>query len=432
MAELETNHLPEVCRDKMYSNDSKHRTLSVSGTTDNIGIRQRRRLHAGQTDNHTDDDEVKSSPTKADRNLSLPGKQSAACAYCKGIPTTRQKYLLIVKALQSDPIDVITLKQCAISRGGLISDELRAKVWPHLLGIEVTQVKFLPESSLMKYREYKQVLLDVNRSLKRFPPGMEESQRLGMQDEMVSIIVQVLHNNPELCYYQGYHDIAVTFLLVTGQSLAYQILEKLSNEHLKDFMYKTMEKTTTILDYMLPLIGKSSPELRQFMERSGVGTIFCLSWLITWFGHVLPDFKHVVRLYDFFIACHPFMPIYLATAIVLHRESEILECECDMAMVHHLLSKIPADLPFERLITIAGDLFISYPPTDLEPEVILYRKNLELKNEENKEVVRRRNIGPSLSITPRFISKRGAAIWALSAAVGVCAYVVYHYGVRWY
>lgn len=50
-------------------------------------------------------------------------------------------------------------------------------------------------------------------------------------------------------------------------------------------------------------------------NRSEVGTMFCLSWLITWYGHVLSDFKHIVRLYDFFMACHPLMPIYLAADV---------------------------------------------------------------------------------------------------------------------
>lgn len=49
--------------------------------------------------------------------------------------------------------------------------------------------------------------------------------------------------------------------------------------------------------------------------RAEVGTVFALSWLITWFGHVLSDFRHVVRLYDFFLACHPLMPIYFAAVV---------------------------------------------------------------------------------------------------------------------
>ena len=60
------------------------------------------------------------------------------------------------------------------------------------------------------------------------------------------------------------------------------------------------------------------------MVKAELGTIFALPWLITWFGHVLPNYSDVVRLYDFFLAGPPLMPVYVATAIVLHREKEIL------------------------------------------------------------------------------------------------------------
>jgi len=50
---------------------------------------------------------------------------------------------------------------------------------------------------------------------------------------------------------------------------------------------------------------------------------------------------------------------------VLHRQQEVLDCECDMASVHHLLSQIPQDLPYEKLIRRAGDLFVQFPPSKL-------------------------------------------------------------------
>lgn len=53
----------------------------------------------------------------------------------------------------------------------------------------------------------------------------------------------------------------------------------------------------------------------EFSYRSEVGTIFALSWLITWFGHVLNEFSSIVRLYDFFIACHPLMAVYMGAAV---------------------------------------------------------------------------------------------------------------------
>lgn len=129
--------------------------------------------------------------------------------------------------------------------------------------------------------------------------------------------------------------------------------------------------------------------------RAEVGTIFALSWLITWFGHVLSESKHTLRLYDFFLSSHPLMPIYLAATvrtlqtslihtrvfqpltrpsapqIVLHREKEVKQTECDMAMVHHLLSRIPQDLPYELLICQAQDLFDQYPPSLLAKQAAL-------------------------------------------------------------
>ena len=50
-------------------------------------------------------------------------------------------------------------------------------------------------------------------------------------------------------------------------------------------------------------------------QRSEVGQLFALSWLITWFGHVLRNFDTIVRLYDFFLATHPLMPVYLSAAV---------------------------------------------------------------------------------------------------------------------
>lgn len=46
------------------------------------------------------------------------------------------------------------------------------------------------------------------------------------------------------------------------------------------------------------------------------------------------------------LACHLFKPIYCAPIIVLCPEADILESDCDNSFVHHLLLKIPQDLPF--------------------------------------------------------------------------------------
>lgn len=64
-------------------------------------------------------------------------------------------------------------------------------------------------------------------------PGMPEEQREGLQEELIDIILLILERNPQLHYYQGYHDIVVTFLLVVGERLATSLVEKLSTHHLR-------------------------------------------------------------------------------------------------------------------------------------------------------------------------------------------------------
>lgn len=214
-----------------------------------------------------------------------------------------------------------------------------------------------------------QVVLDVNRSLKRFPPGIAEDDRPGLQDQLTRLIIRVLMKHPDLHYYQGYHDVAITFLLVVGEELGFNIVEKLSRSHLKEFMAPTMERTTFRLHFMYPMIYRINPKLHDYLDESEVGTIFALPWLITWFGHVLPNYDDVVRLYDFFLSRPPMMPVYLATAMVLRREDEILMNECDMAMMHSLLSRIPVNLQFEKLLVDSQKLYDKFPPETLETDV---------------------------------------------------------------
>lgn len=64
-------------------------------------------------------------------------------------------------------------------------------------------------------------------------PGMPDEQREGLQEELIDIILLILDRNPQLHYYQGYHDIVVTFLLVVGEKLATSLVEKLSTHHLR-------------------------------------------------------------------------------------------------------------------------------------------------------------------------------------------------------
>lgn len=159
-------------------------------------------------------------------------------------------------------------------------------MWPLLLEVDPSTEEKTPSlSELSNHVEYNQVVLDVNRSLKRFPPGkipliymscfisqrnivgIPYKQRLALQDQLTVLILRVIMKYPHLKYYQGYHDVAITFLLVVGEAVAFRIMDRLSTDHLRECMEPTMEKTSYRLNYMYPLFHQTDPELYDFMER---------------------------------------------------------------------------------------------------------------------------------------------------------------------
>ena len=74
--------------------------------------------------------------------------------------------------------------------------------------------------------------------------------------------------------------------------------------------------------------------------RAELGTMFCLPWALTWFGHVLNTYETVVRLFDVFISTHPWTVMYLSAIIVLHKAEEIFNTPCEMPLIHQMLSNV--------------------------------------------------------------------------------------------
>ena len=149
------------------------------------------------------------------------------------------------------------LREFAINHGGLLTDDLRKKVWPRLLNIDWVETSVsLSDEEVQADKSYNQVQMDVNRSLKRFPPGISDEVRPELQGQLTRLIIRVLAKHPELHYYQGYHDVAITFLLVVGEEMSFHILDRLSTgPWLREFMHPTMEKTTYLLNFMYPLVS---------------------------------------------------------------------------------------------------------------------------------------------------------------------------------
>ena len=58
--------------------------------------------------------------------------------------TKRQKTRAISRALVDDPVGIVSLRQHAISKGGLLMDGLRVSAWPKLLNVNVYDIPDKP------------------------------------------------------------------------------------------------------------------------------------------------------------------------------------------------------------------------------------------------------------------------------------------------
>lgn len=326
-------------------------------------------------------------------------------------PVITDKKYEIEKCL-SDP-DSVSLEQWqefARSRAGLISDDYRRKIWPLLVGVTQNEMTEPPSlADLSTHIEYNQVVLDVNRSLKRFPPGIPYEQRVALQDQLTVLILRVIIQYPHLKYYQGYHDVAITLLLVCGDRASFPLLCRLSygpRAPLAPFMQTTMQPTQHLLNYMLPVISKADRSVAECLQKAQVGTMFALPWYLTWFGHSLNRYSDVVRLYDYFLCAPPLFPVYVTAAIVLHRRGEVLHCECDMAMLHCLLSRLPDDLPFEDILVTAKKLYDENDPIDLEPEVRALERREEEQRRLDEERLKQRQLAARNARLPPSLSAR--------------------------
>ncbi|KAK3761181.1 hypothetical protein RRG08_022582 [Elysia crispata] len=400
------------------------------------------RGHGGDSNEDNDDSFRQRSPSPApcvlrhrlDPEPPRSGDTDSATRLEETKPKTSKeirKLAEIQKALDADPVDVESLRRLAISPGGLINKHMRQRVWPLLMNVNTNNIPPKPEQEEMEAmtKTYNQVVMDVNRSSSRFPPGIDDQVRMSMKDKLVDLIMRVMiHHNGQLKYYQGFHDVCVTFLLCMDEDMSFAMVNKLAIGYMREYLDETMERTSLLLSYIYPLVHRCNPELCEHMQRNDLGTIFALSWVITWFSHVLGDIRRILRVFDFFLASHRMMPVYLSAAFVLHRESDIFDAGDEMGYIHKCLSVIPPDLPLESLLERAGDLFLQYPPTEISQDPMLIRLNNQVFEHFNH--IERRN-------ARRLAQQQEAShlrsrvfvritLWTVTAVVGVAVAVLYH------
>ncbi|KAK9324580.1 rab-GTPase-TBC domain-containing protein [Lipomyces orientalis] len=286
--------------------------------------------------------------------------------------TPQQKFRLSKESQIKEAIskgDHRTLARLAKSKGGLLSDSLRRLSWPILLGCNAEAGADPDSAAIAPHQDEEQARLDVERAFIFYPMNLSESQLRMKKGELLDVIVQVLRLHPKLSYFQGYHDIAQVIYLVFGNRKAVPVLEHLSLHRLRDFMMPTLQPALDHLNLIPPLLEQLDKPLSRHLRYTK--PFYALAAVLTLFAHDVQSYSEIVLLFDFFFGCEDAsIPVYLYTAITVHRRDEVFEFPAkESEMIHAVISRMPQPLPVSitDAMSMSLALYTQYPPSSLLP-----------------------------------------------------------------
>ena len=154
------------------------------------------------------------------------------------------------------------------------------------------------------------------------------------------------------------------FLLVLGPEDASAAVARLSLLRIRDFMLSSLDPALAQLELLRPILRAADPVLYDHLPKSQPS--FALAGTITMFAHNIQDYKDITRLFDFFLARHAVMPIYLFAAVVLSKREELLEFDKeDEDILYVMLGKLPEPFDVEFHIARTVELYERLPPASL-------------------------------------------------------------------
>lgn len=280
------------------------------------------------------------------------------------------KAIDIDQALSSPtPIDYERWQGFCLSRFGLVTDSLRREIWPLMLGVCPGSRPVEERRSHCRFDS--QIQVDIVRSLYNFDilKGQATSTRAVQADQLTHLMARVLSDDSELHYFQGFHDICTVFLLVNGEHAAYQLLQRFVHTHCYAFMKKTFAEVAELLSLSMRIVRAEDRKLCEKVEALQEDVsftqmpMFALSWVLTFFSHVIPCFTHAARVFDFCLA-HPLAVLYLVASVILHEKPTVMGMK-DLPDLHRHFSRIVRTIDWEEICGLAAVLMTSQPPKRL-------------------------------------------------------------------
>ncbi|KAJ1659704.1 GTPase-activating protein gyp8 [Dispira simplex] len=259
-----------------------------------------------------------------------------------------------ISTLASSEVDLVELRIHASEHAkGFVTHSIRRRLWLQLLMHERVEI---PRHYVSSHPDDRQVKLDLDRT--QLP--LDQTQKL-MLEHTVKF---VLYRNSWLRYFQGFNDVCSVFLFMLGDYGAMEACEHAALFFFRDFMARDFQHVHNYLGCLYSLIQCEDPKLYRLIRDTGLRPYFSTSWILTWFSHDIPNLVLVCRLFDFFLAHSPLMPVYFAAALVMHHRDALLALEPEHSQLHKYLLDVPNQLTAETLhglIASSAKLWERYP-----------------------------------------------------------------------
>lgn len=102
---------------------------------------------------------------------------------------------------------------------------------------------------------------------------------------------------------------------------------------------------------------------------------FTLSWLLTWYSHVIDDLSTVQRIFDAVLSQHPLFTLYLISATILFNKETLYEQfeeddpHTSLYMIFQQITPSEKSFDVEQIIQEAVSLLELLPPETLADQV---------------------------------------------------------------
>lgn len=294
--------------------------------------------------------------------------------YNDGAPLTellkQLKHKTLIEAAKSG--NILLLREHLRSSEGLMDMALRRHIWPLLLGLllkdtnspslvlQLSAAGFLDDlgvNDLPPHRDEDQMKLDIKRSFTIVShlrsTAVSDSSYAGiysssdidrLRRDLLNLLAKIFRTHPALHYYQGYHDIASIVLLVChdhsnpSDGLAFDLLQRLTLLHLRDFMITDINLSTIHLRLVPALLEDIDPPLFEMIRQTSNvyrltnGALYDYSFVqglssfLTMFSHDIESLLPLLMTWDFILSCNLILACaYVYAAALVYAKEAIFQ-----------------------------------------------------------------------------------------------------------